>query len=259
MRILRKGSEGDDVRRWQNFLLGQNLLEGGVDGRFGPLTERATRTFQQRKLLEVDGTVGPLTYAAALQSGFDAEFTDPQGGTAGANWPAPPVFSALVSNAERMETFGSFRFERVRPGSDDIRILDNWEAENVVAVTVPQLRGVAGAPESGRIRAHKQAAKQFEELFAAWERDGLLNLVRTWAGSFVPRYVRGSNSNLSNHAWGTAFDINVEWNPRGALPPLRGREGSVRELVARANQLGFYWGGHFTRRDGMHFEIARLF
>jgi peptidoglycan hydrolase-like protein with peptidoglycan-binding domain len=129
MRILRRGSEGDDVRRWQHFLLGQNLLEGGVDGRFGPLTEKATRTFQQRNGLEV-----------------------------------------------------------------------GWEAENMVPVTLPQLRGVAGAPESGRIRVHKLAAKQFGELFAAWERDGLSSLVRSWAGSFVPRYVRGSSTNLSNHA-----------------------------------------------------------
>jgi peptidoglycan hydrolase-like protein with peptidoglycan-binding domain len=258
MRILRRGSEGDDVRRWQHFLLGQNLLEGGVDGRFGPLTEKATRTFQQRNGLEVDGTVGPLTCAAALQNGFDPGFTDPQGGTSGADWPPPPIFAPLISNAERREMFGAFRFERISPSGDDIRILENWEAENIVPVMLPQLRGVAGAPESGRIRVHKLAAKQVEELFAAWERDGLISLVRSWAGSFVPRYVRGSSTNLSNHAWGTAFDINAEWNARGALPALRGRTGSVRELVPRANDLGFYWGGHFSRRDGMHFEIARL-
>jgi hypothetical protein len=33
----------------------------------------------------------------------------------------------------------------------------------------------------------------------------------------------------------------------------------VRELVAPANEHGSFSGGHFnTRRDGMHFEIARL-
>jgi len=31
----------------------------------------------------------------------------------------------------------------------------------------------------------------------------------------------------------------------------------VRELVASANELGFFWGGHFSQpKDGMHFEFA---
>ena len=36
-------------------------------------------------------------------------------------------------------------------------------------------------------------------------------------------------------------------------------KGCVRELVPIAHDHGFYWGGHFTRQDGMHFELARLF
>ena len=43
MEILRRGSEGEAVRKWQNFLLGLGLYMGGVDGVFGPLTEAATR------------------------------------------------------------------------------------------------------------------------------------------------------------------------------------------------------------------------
>jgi hypothetical protein len=37
-----------------------------------------------------------------------------------------------------------------------------------------------------------------------------------------------------------------------------GQKGSVRELVQIANNNGFYWGGHFSRKDGMHFEIAKV-
>jgi D-alanyl-D-alanine carboxypeptidase len=29
----------------------------------------------------------------------------------------------------------------------------------------------------------------------------------------------------------------------------------VRELVEIAYQHGFYWGGHFSPLDGMHFEV----
>lgn len=258
MQILRRGSEGEAVQQWQHFLLGEGLLNGGVDGVFGPMTEASTKAFQRRVRLPADGVVGPLTYAAALQEGFDLGFTDPHGGTSGPDWPPPPIFAPLISNVERGEIFGAFRFERIAPGKDDIRILGNWEAEHIVTITVPQLKSVEGAPRSGRIRVHKLVQEQYRALFARWEEAQLVDLVRTWAGGFVPRFVRGSSKTLSNHAWGTAFDINVAWNARGAMPALRSHEGSVRELVPLANELGFYWGGHFSRRDGMHFEVARV-
>jgi D-alanyl-D-alanine carboxypeptidase-like protein len=77
-------------------------------------------------------------------------------------------------------------------------------------------------------------------------------------GSFAPRYVRGSRVTLSSHAWGAAFDVNYAWNRLGTVPALRGEKDSVRELVPIAHAYGFYWGGHFSRCDGMHFEVARL-
>lgn len=46
--------------------------------------------------------------------------------------------------------------------------------------------------------------------------------------------------------------------PDGHGAPLRGDKGSVRKLVPIANERGFYWGGRFSRRDGMHFELAQL-
>ena len=41
-------------------------------------------------------------------------------------------------------------------------------------------------------------------------------------------------------------------------PALMGERGCVREMVRIAHENGFYWGGHFTRLDGMHFEVAKL-
>jgi len=257
MEILRKGSEGEDVRRWQQFLLGRGLLSG-VDAVFGPRTAAATTAFQKSQRVAADGVVGPLTYAAALRSGFDPGFRDPLGGTAGLDWPPAPAFAPLLSNLQRGQLFGSFRYERIAADGDDIRILGDWEARNIVGLTVPQLVGVTGAPKTGRIRVHRLVTGQCQALFQAWADAGLTNLLRTWGGSFVPRFVRGSGTTLSNHAWGTAFDINAEWNALGALPALRGQKGSLRELAPIANDHGFYWGGHFSRRDGMHFEVARV-
>jgi hypothetical protein len=96
------------------------------------------------------------------------------------------------------------------------------------------------------------------DLFKAWEDAGLKHLILSWGGSYNARFIRGSTTRLSNHSFGAALDINVAWNPLGAEPALVGKQGSVRELVPLANQHGVYFGGHFVRRDGMHFEIAEI-
>jgi hypothetical protein len=68
MIVLRNGSRGPDVAAWQRFLTTQLLLDGDVDGVFGAQTDDATRRFQAREKLTVDGVVGAktLTRASAL-------------------------------------------------------------------------------------------------------------------------------------------------------------------------------------------------
>ena len=61
-----------------------------------------------------------------------------------------------------------------------------------------------------------------------------------------------------NTAFGTAFDINARYNRLGTEPAGTTQAGCVYRLVPVAHEFGFYWGGHFSRRDGMHFELARL-
>src|ERR1700741_5228310 len=136
MQILRRGSEGDDVRRWQRFLIGQDFMRSMADGVFGPATEQATRAFQGAARLGPDGVVGPMTYAAAMQRGFDPGFTDPHGGTDGIAWPPRPSFSPLVSNAERAQVFGMFSFESLGDTTDDIRIVGGWQQENIAPVAI---------------------------------------------------------------------------------------------------------------------------
>jgi hypothetical protein len=50
----------------------------------------------------------------------------------------------------------------------------------------------------------------------------------------------------------------VAWNERGHRPALVGEKGSVRSLVPIAHKWGFWWAGHFSTPDGMHFEVAVL-
>ena len=261
--ILRLTSSGPDVKRWELFLAGQGHLRGAVDGEFDADTDRATRAFQRAHGLSADGIVGPKTLGAALSDGFDIGFVDKQRGAAEAILPEPPDLRPLTSMAQRQALFGPVEFEAAPTPSNPeaIRITNGWDAANIETVMVPQLVGkpVFGVPSKGRVQFHKKAAPQLLALWAAWESARLLDRVLTYDGAYNPRFVRGSTTELSNHAFGTAFDINQKWNPLGAIPALAGREGSVRELVAIANEHGFFWGGHFKNRpDGMHFEIARI-
>ncbi len=260
MQVLRSGSKGVEVRRWQAFLVGQGHDPGGVDGIFGAGTERATKAFQKAAGLDQDGIVGNLTLGAAALRGFGVTTGRPDD-RAGPGWPPVPAMRPLVGNAARARVFGAFAFvpDPLPDNRENIRITDGWEGRNIVAVPLQELRGVAGAPSSLRVGFHRLAEAQLRDLWHGWDEAGLLSRVRTWHGSFNPRFVRGSTTTLSNHAYGSAFDINMDWNELGRQPALLGEEGSVRELVGIANEHGFYWGGHFRNRlDGMHFEIAEL-
>jgi hypothetical protein len=182
----------------------------------------------------------------------------------GPDW--PPATIKPIRAAQRVKLFGAFSYVPAPTASnpEGIKIRGSWQRDNLTRVTIPQLKGVRGAPRSGRIFFHKAAAQQLKDLFQAWEGEGLIELVKTWGGSWNPRFIRGSRKTLSNHAWSSAFDINVPWNMLGRQPALVGRTGSVRELVPLAAEYGFYWGGwgwgqgRNARPDGMHFECAKI-
>lgn len=258
MKLLKLGNKGDDVSLWQYFLIGQGYeIRGGADGDFGPATYEATVRFQQQHGLQPDGVVGNRSYGIAMTLGFGG-VTDTDKSRISQNWPpAPSNLVPLVGNAAKQNAFGTFTF-KIDPKNDgSIIVTDNWAQTNMTMVTVPQLKKVTGTGD--KIYFHKKGAEQLKALWAGWEREGLLHLVKTYSGAYNPRLIRGSETNLSMHAFGTAFDINVAWNKLGAVPALVGQQGQVRELVQLANELGFYWGGHFKNRpDGMHFEIAKL-
>jgi len=261
MEIIRLNSKGDQVKKWQLFLIGQGLLKSIADGIFGQITETASKEFQKKQGLVADGIIGQLTYARAMVLGLRIveEPTIIPEKNKDYYWTPPlPNFNPLCSNQDRQKIFGKYSY-LISEDGNSIKITDDWAKNNIIAVKISQLAGITGAPKSGNIFFHKLVAKQFQELFKAWEKEGLTNLVISWAGSYVPRLVRGSKNVLSNHDFGTAFDINVTWNGLGVIPARVGQKGSVRKLVPVANQFGFYWGGHYPERpDGMHFEVAKI-
>jgi hypothetical protein len=293
MQTLKIGAQGADVRAWQEFLTAQGLNPGEVDGIFGAKTAGATKAFQSQNGLEADGIAGPNTFTKAITLGFKTPGLAVVGSDqpapppelqrlvavaeeavlpliafpslgpprAAPDWPGLPPFKPIFGLANVEREFERFDFEEI--GGDNIRILGSWKAKNLVVVDIPALRSGHQFAPGGKVRFHRRGARQLQALWKAWDEAGLLaRLLITYDGSFAERFKRNvqphSRENLSNHAFGTAFDINAQQNPLGGVPALVGQPGATRELVELAYQHGFYWGGHFGsgRSDGMHFEIA---
>ncbi len=233
------------IRDLQFFLIGLNLYSGKADGIYGTMTRNAVRLFQKNNGLTPDGIAGQKTIEKAVSMGLWR-----------AEYPMKPNFAPL-SNSQRIQLFGRFRYEATNDlaDRDAIRILGDWEDKNIVTVRIPQLIKIKG---NDMVRCHRLVANQFVQVFQDWDNAGLMPLVLSWEGSYYPRFVRGRYGVLSNHSWGSAFDINYAWNMLGQTPALLGEKGSVRSLVGIAHKNGFYWGGHFNRRDGMHFEIFKI-
>jgi hypothetical protein len=253
---IKKGARGEAVADWQYFLLGRGIYKGEVHGEFDDATHRATVAFQKNNNLSpVDGWVGTSTYAVALGLGFDPLVYTLENSK---DFPGPPDFKPLTV-AEKHKLFGTIQFvdAPTKSNPEAVRISNGWE-KNITQVSIPQLVGLEGTGRAKTFSFHKKIAEQVQALFQAWDDAGLKKYLLTYAGDWAPRYVRGSRTTLSSHAWGTAFDINAAWNMRGSRAAARGTEGSVRELVLIAYEHGFYWGGYFQQTDGMHFEATKI-
>ena len=75
------------------------------------------------------------------------------------------------------------------------------------------------------------------------------------SGMLCCRLVRGSNSSISNHSWGTAIDIRIN----GILDGYGNNsvQYGLTLLAPIFNKHGWFWGATFRKEDGMHFEISK--
>jgi hypothetical protein len=122
----------------------------------------------------------------------------------------------------------------------------NWVAANIVTAEMPVL---------GEVLCHRLLVPQMASALAEVEQEGLASLIDTsdYGGCYVPRFIsRDPKRALSMHAFGLAFDLNVQTN-------LYGSDGDMDpRLVAIFERWGFEWGGHWDPPDPMHFELDRL-
>lgn len=264
------GQKSPLAKLFNEFLQRRGFSAGASDV-FDTQSKEGTRQLQQwlidrdpgsrKGRIQVDGNPGNQTFGYACAIDKDDAFNPPAIANAvGVAYPPRLASLPLPALSLQVTTFGEIVAKPAPTASNRERIIitNGFEA-NITTRVVPQLVGKDGAPASGKLSMHRLIADQLVALWAAWERLGVVGLVTGFGGLWVPRYVRGSTATLSNHAWGTAFDVNVSANYLWHLPAFPGENGSLFKLIPVAQDYGFGWGGHYRGRlDGMHFEALKV-
>ena len=130
---------------------------------------------------------------------------------------------------------------------------NGWEASKEPAHIKIKSYAIPGT--SLKIRCAEDVAplivgfcKEFNELIEPLD-GGQLD---DWGYCF--RMVRGTTNKLSNHASGTAIDLNATKHPLGKIGTFPAEK--VPMIRALARKYGLFWGGDYqVRKDEQHFEI----
>jgi hypothetical protein len=154
----------------------------------------------------------------------------------------PEAKQVAVTTGTVADVVGVFRYTAI--GGGRIAPEPSWVASHIVTRTVPIL---------GTVTCNTYL---FPQLIAALNEvvaSGLADEIHPeeYAGCYYPRFIAGS-TNLSNHSFGLALDLNVPGNGRGTVGEMD------REVVSIFKKWGFAWGGDWSYTDPMHFELAQV-
>lgn len=104
-----------------------------------------------------------------------------------------------------------------------------------------------------RLPLNREAAPALIE-FARWWNTNVERLTPGHCWGWANRDIRGSNQ-TSNHASGTAEDLNAPKHPLGAVGTVPAAKRPA--IRVKAASLGLRWGGDYTgRKDEMHVEVV---
>jgi D-alanyl-D-alanine carboxypeptidase-like protein len=129
------------------------------------------------------------------------------------------------------------------------RSQNGWSANDRSVIASYQLPGGKVAMRKGDVSVVLiWVAQQFHE--------SVEKLV--WPGNwgYAERPIRGSSTTLSNHASGTALDLNAPQHPLAKVGTFSaGQVRAIRQILDFCEGV-VRWGGDYSgRRDEMHFEI----
>lgn len=140
------------------------------------------------------------------------------------------------------------------------------EGKYMVMWDVPAELEIGVIPK--RLYCNKAIIEPLSKAFKNLIDRGLVNELKTFDGCFNIRIIRGYEKKydqlikagkydeaaklISLHAWGVAIDVNAAWNGLGKVPTLSAA------FVKCFTDAGFDWGGNWTRKDGMHFQLSKI-
>lgn len=121
--------------------------------------------------------------------------------------------------------------------------------KNLVLWDVPSELEIGVIPK--RIYCNKDLIEPLSKAFKKLIDTKAVNELKTWDGCFNIRTKRGLTS-MSLHSWGIAVDVNAFENGLNQTPKLSNL------FVSCFTTSGFDWGGTWTRKDGMHFQLSKI-
>lgn len=104
-----------------------------------------------------------------------------------------------------------------------------------------------------KIYCNKDVLPFLQQALANIVAHNLQHELKTFDGGFNIRMVRGSADKASLHSWGLAVDFGSKDNPLGAV-----KTSFSSSLISCFTDAGWIWGGSFSRKDNMHFEISDI-
>jgi hypothetical protein len=139
----------------------------------------------------------------------------------------------MVSSAQCLAKYGE--------PSNGNRCMTLWD--------VPTALEVGVIPK--RIYCNKDMVEPLGKAFKNLIDTGCVSELKTYDGCFNIRKKRGLGS-MSLHSWGIAIDLNAFENQLYQEPKLS------PAFVKCFTDAGFDWGGYWTRKDGMHFQLKSI-
>ncbi|WP_308364840.1 MULTISPECIES: M15 family metallopeptidase [unclassified Microbulbifer] len=236
------------IKEFQSHIVGLAHPDGRIDSNGG--TIKALENYaspQKQRVYEFSLGIHPF-----LSFTDRASVSSPKKASANTNTAAVVTDDPrkLMTRAAVATAYGSISAEKVWANkSTYLKMFKIPESitkdKNYAWVNVydPKKRNVS------RIWCHKAMHPFLDTALKNLQKQGLLGDLNEFGGSHNIRATRGTTT-WSAHSWALAIDINMTGNGLGQTPTMS------QEFVKCFTDAGFFWGGNYSRKDGMHFTIA---